>query len=142
VSLKKCGEIMSKKMYQEWFDKALNGIRAQGCASVRGGRCCFDDGKGNRCAIGHLFPDDYSLADVGGSVPPLYGIHAQSVWKSHLALIGVEEVDLLFVNNLRECHDTIAVPFVTNCRVFMNRFEERMGNLAAKYDLVYRGDNE
>jgi hypothetical protein len=135
------GEIMSKKMYQEWFDKALNGIRAQGCPSVRGATCCYDDGKGNRCALGHLFPDGYSLTDVAGTSPcSLYNRgnpYTTMRWERHLKQIGANGGDVEFLLDLQCCHDCSVASSDERGR-FRRDFEKAMRALAGQYGLEYQ----
>jgi hypothetical protein len=54
---------------QEMFDKAYLGLNAQGCGSYSDKGCLYNDGKGNKCAIGHLIDDSTALEwDKGSNI--------------------------------------------------------------------------
>lgn len=57
-----------KALMQSLFDRAVTGVKQQGCLSYNGAACHYRDpaNPAVRCAVGHLIPDDaYSSAMEG-----------------------------------------------------------------------------
>ena len=86
---------------QEAFDLVVEKLVAQGEPSMQGESCVYLDSKGNRCAVGHLVPDDLisKVANVGCGWNIIY--------------IDVPETQEIanpkFVIALQEAHDTTAL---------------------------------
>ena len=67
------------KTLQETFDEVCSKLIKQGKRSFKGHQCMYRDGEGNKCAVGHLIPDDqyratiedYSLLHVITAIPAL-----------------------------------------------------------------------
>ena len=86
---------------QEAFDLVVEKLVAQGEPSMQGKRCVYLDSKGNRCAAGHLVPDELitKLATIGCG------------W--HIICSDVPEAkeiaDQKFIVELQEAHDAPAL---------------------------------
>lgn len=116
---------------QEIFDTVLTKLRAQGVRSVvlnPSGmkRCAYQDGKGNKCAVGHLIPTGVYSPDMEGTeIPELLAYYR-----------GLEFLELHeeLLEDLQGAHDT-------DLSAGPSRWESAMAHIAQMYDLVYTPPN-
>lgn len=122
---------------QQLFDKALNGIRAQGGPSrTTEGFCAYRGTASNRkCAAGHLITDENYIHNLEGQVSVRDDVTAA------LIASGVDREDLAFVRELQLAHDNASFDLRITSRVtdagFFPRFEENMATLAHRHGLAY-----
>lgn len=125
---------------QEAFNKSWHGVINQKRPSRRWVDssqqlvCCLKS-NGNKCAIGHLIPDEEytpSLEETTWSqliseTPSLKGLNKQ------------------FLRELREAHDQASLRFnviIDREEKFLVAFKERMNNIAKDFNLTIPTDNE
>lgn len=121
---------------QTAFDKAYLGVMQQGGASMaqieRGGglRCAYRDGKGRKCAAGHLIPDElYGREKEGMAFDMLCGAEPKI-----RDLFDSWDV-IRFVQKLQRCHDNAAAHFGDRDTVFTGEFALTAGFLAKSHGL-------
>ncbi len=141
---------------QEMFDKALNGIRAQGGASMSKHDACCRYILGERmCAIGLLVGPGDLVCEIdqraAGSVKYVAGYDKKQLNDRFAASIGLNLADLdqlEFLGQLQSAHDHAAMDagdyndsdngcFVVDDVLFMKYFEANAERLAKRHRLVY-----
>lgn len=132
-----------KEIFQQYLDKAADGVFAQGRASIRtGGGCAYRatiDGIDCKCGVGHLIPDEKYCSSFEGQ--------AVAALATTLAGDGIFPADVLrttFLDKLQLAHDdagfdrTMRPAILRNPPdVFLRKFDANMIALAKKYDLKY-----
>ena len=116
---------------QQIFDKVWDHINAQGKPAMNSqGRCLYDDGEGNRCAVGCLLSDDMirKLNEyVGGSIGLIDRVQSSGkiVPQADLELLTDHED---FLAKLQDIHD------INSCfhDDFMRCWRNDMWNLACE----------
>lgn len=120
---------------QEFFNRALFGVRAQGRkASGEDDRCAYRiiiDGKMCKCGIGHNIPDELYDPDWDVNNIRIKGLLS---YKSPFPDVAYYSEDANFLVNLQQAHDR------AHQDRFFPEFESYMEALATKYDLVYIGE--
>lgn len=114
---------MSSYTMQEAFDKAWNGILAQGVPGGKNGNCYLSY-NGLKCALGQLISDEEYHSDLDNSMK--------------VGLLPIELVDtnnsatkLQFLEEMRRAHDGAT----WSDDGFIAEFKDRMLLLAAKWKL-------
>jgi uncharacterized protein YbjT (DUF2867 family) len=135
---------------QEIFDKAVNGIRAQGRPSMGAADRCFSrSADGYKCAVGHLIPDalytpemeGHGIALAWARQPPVIGGPAKLREALKRADVNVDEPDTLgLLADLQTCHDFSARRY--GSQEFMHAFEENVRKMAQIYGLIYNPPKE
>lgn len=125
----------SLEIMQQEFDIVLTGIRWQGKASYREGKCLYRGPDDCRCGVGWLIPDDKfdpSMDNTVNDESSVFGERFQR--RFHLE----EEMPsgVYFYKDLQNAHDSSCSPGITSDQ-FMVGFESRMEDLAQRYKLVY-----
>lgn len=124
--------------YQEAFDKALTGIRAQGGPSMRGTLCMYRSDDGRKCGVGHLIPDEaYTWGMEGKKASEIPIARAAGADDTAYAFYK----DRCFLEELQNAHD-FAAQYADGTGAydgiaFFVRFEPRMQQLARKHNLNY-----
>lgn len=128
---------------QRIFDRALNGVRAQGCFSHAAGACRYSGPNGSRCAIGHNI-DDIEVCKLldslgTGKIDTLAFNHAE--WNDDVrSVFDKLEVDLsesrdrgeiYFLLELQDAHDMEAFSGS------LQGYDDRMKAIAEFHGLVY-----
>lgn len=104
---------------QQIYDKAVNGLAAQGFElAIAGETCAYRTESGRKCAAGQLIPDEAykPLLDSGGGLTVAYlrGLESCSypqpaakvqALRDGLAAGGVSEEDYDLVSELQKAHD-------------------------------------
>ena len=106
---------------QEVFDKAVNGIRAQGALSVNGeGLCCYRGPAETKCFVGQLITDEAYDPELEGA--------GASMWSVRVARVssGVGGLPVNFLVDCQDAHDDADD---------LDEFEEAIAVVAEKYDL-------
>jgi len=109
-----------KMTLQQAFNAAYIGVLAQGCKSTNEeGNCLYNDGKGNKCGIGHTMPEGTDVTECNrmGAVQ-LADVGHPSV--EHLSEISRRDID-----QLQGCHD-----FAVAGKTFIVEFTANMERLA------------
>ena len=117
---------------QEIFDTVLHALRKQGRASVRRlsdglptDRCVYRAANGDKCAAGHLIPDD--LYDPKMEDKSFTGV-SESFGTG--CALGMDSSDVEFVRLLQIAHDD----YLTKG---LEHWELQMKSVAARYSLTY-----
>lgn len=123
---------------QEIFDTAYKAIVAQGGPALNPdeGICCYlDPTTGNRCAIGHLLPENLARSWDTRKIAASDLRHDSDLADALLkrANIDVETISAEFLIRLQDAHDSeVSIP---NPPPYLNAFRRRMHDLAADYNL-------
>ena len=109
-----------KMTLQQAFNAAYVGVLAQGCKSVDNafGACTYNDGKGNKCGIGHAMPEKTDTTGINfKSVAELLGAH-------HPAVEHLTEINPSDLIGLQDCHDNAVLgeDFIVEFTANMERF--------------------
>lgn len=110
---------------QSLFEKAALGLLAQNRRCVSNGLCLYRDDNGNKCAIGHLIPDNLYSEDMEcGSATSLVKDHEEVA--NHL---GVDDDDdILFLDTMQTViHDDL----------FDSDFKAGLKKAAAEFAKMY-----
>ena len=106
---------------QEVFDKAVNGIRAQGALSVNGeGLCCYRGPAETKCFVGQLITDEAYDPELEGAGAAMSSVLAA------LVRSGVGGLPVNFLVDCQVAHDDADD---------LDEFEEAIAVVAEKYDL-------
>lgn len=112
---------------QELFDFCATAIINQGVPSItERGLCKYRSPDGNKCAIGHLIPDDKYSPRMEGSL---------ATAKHVFSATGLKEVHMDLVHSIQECHDIASEIYE---RDFLFAFKSHMRRTAVKYGLSYQ----
>ena len=104
---------------QEMFDAALNGIEEQGEFAYEYGRCKYRTKGGNKCAFGHILPDElyHEKFDEEG-----FGS-----WSVKMIIDSIPEFKHLNVTlamYLQGCHDSNAIRYSNGLVTLEKAFED------------------
>lgn len=120
---------------QTLFNQSYQGVVRQGCASFnpKRGTCHYRDGKGNKCAIGHVIPDDQYQEEFESRrtqyVLDAIGIDPNS--KKARMLFDMQQAhDLSVFENWNRVQGVK----VSNSK-FVNQFKLKATDIAKKYHL-------
>ena len=113
-----------KMTLQQAFNAAYIGVLAQGCKStsdVEEG--LYNDGKGNKCNIGHTMPEGTDVTDWNHRVV-VELLEARHPSVAHLS--GIDHSDL---TEFQDCHDKteLGAAFIGRYTVNMEYFARRRG---------------
>jgi hypothetical protein len=132
---------------QEIFDKALQGVRAQGGGSWRhdfgahAGYCAYRGDDGSKCAVGHLILDEYYLPSLEGAIVAFSGSQRSDQLNEALRLSGVDTSQprvKALLQELQVCHDVSFDPESCGSEAQgMGQYERKMQALARRFSLVY-----
>lgn len=114
---------------QEAFDIVYVKLLEQGCCASDGLVCLYRDAKGNKCAIGHLIPDELYLKGFEGQ-------DAISVLAILSELVeGEDQEDQYFYLEIQHIHDRL---LLLEGPEFRQPFKEKMKRLAETYELEWK----
>lgn len=127
--------------YQKLFDKAVQGILAQGCPSLGyvedsygkpGGGCAYRGVNGSKCAIGHLLTDEqmkeYDIKE--GTSPEMFPGKLLRELLPNMSYCS----NLEFLMDLQDVHDKSSHSDV-DANEFLKNFRMRAGKFAEKWNL-------
>lgn len=86
---------------QETFDKVVNGLRKQGCRSLKNGRCRYRGDNGRKCAVGMVIPDEDYNPDMECAVSSAGSVYRYDP-KAHRCLSNCDSAAPFHTHDLME----------------------------------------
>lgn len=119
---------------QEAFDTAMEKLLAQGCVSAdEDGQCLYRNPNGNKCAIGHLIPDEFYDPLFEGR--PAFNV-VEALEINGYKMFYIDRPDYVFANSMqRYLHDDLRneLNFIEALRIESKKFATTWG-LEYKYE--------
>jgi len=111
-----------KMTLQQAFNAAYIGVLAQGCKSTNAfGSCLYDDGKGNKCGIGHTMPEGTDTTEIN------FMSVAELLSARHPSIAHLSEINPRDLIDLQDCHDKtyLGAAFISQFTANTERFAEQ-----------------
>lgn len=119
---------LARQHNQKAFDVVLTALRKQGVASLSSGGCVLRGAHGNKCAIGHLIPDERYTPDLDKG-----SIRSAAVWDAIRP--DLKQANKSLLQALQRAHDEDMPRHAINP---IAEWERRMAGIAFAYGLAYK----
>jgi hypothetical protein len=125
---------------QQAFDKALNGVRAQGYRkAIRAGGCQYLAEQGLRCGVGHMLSEEAARGAFGSIGAIMAGKYdgSKAVWPT-LFKIELAGLDVDFLSACQWAHDSmLSSQEGPQPAWLIESFETHMQSIARDFGVTY-----